>query len=246
MNERRAYLLMLLSVIGIWLLAVRFAGLPPLTLPPPHLVGRVLWEERLSLFENALSTLVTALLGYACANVIALTLAIGSIYVRWLESFSTPWVVMLKNIPFVSLASLLIITLGSSLLPRLIIVVLVCFHPLLANLNQGLKAADPVLIDRLRTLHASRWQVFRHVLWPSALPYYLAAHEIAFTTSIVGAIVAEWFLSRQGLGHVLVKAMTEYRGDRVYAATLISSALSFGAYWSCRQTERHLMRWKRA
>ena len=129
--------------------------------------------------------------------------------------------------------------------PWLIIVVLVCFHPLLANLNQGLKAADRVLVDRLRTLNGSRWEIFRYVLWPSALPYYLAAHEIAFTTSIVGAIVAEWFLSRQGLGYVLVKAMTEYRGDRIYAATLISSAMSFAAYWLCRWLGRRLTRWQR-
>ncbi len=246
MSDRRAYLLMLVSVAVIWLLAVRWSGLPPLTLPSPAKVGEVLWDERSAMLEGTLSTLFTALLGYALANVIALSLAIGSVYIRWLEAFSTPWVVVLKNIPFVALASLLIITMGSSLLPRLIIVVLVCFHPLLANLNQGLKAADRVLIDRMRTLDGSRWEIFRYVLWPSALPYYLAAHEIAFTTSIVGAIVAEWFLSRQGLGHILVQGMTEYRGDRIYAATLISSVLSFGAYWICRAAGRHLTRWQRA
>lgn len=246
MTDRRAYLLMFVSVAAVWLLAVRLAGLPPLTLPPPSLVGQVLWDERATFAESALSTLSTALMGYAAANLIALALAIGALYLTWLEAFTTPWVVVLKNIPFVSLASLLIITMGSTLLPRLIIVVLVCFHPLLANLNQGLKAADRVLVDRLRTLHGSRWEIFRYVLWPSALPYYLAAHEIAFTTSIVGAIVAEWFLSRQGLGYVLVKAMTEYRGDRIYAATLISSAMSFAAYWLCRWLGRRLTRWQRA
>lgn len=246
MNDRRAYLLMLVSLPLLWLLAVRIAGLPPLVLPPPGMVFRLLWDERTMFLTHTLSTLSTATLGYLLANAIALLLAVAALYFHWIEALTTPWVVMLKNIPFVALASLLIITLGDSLVPRLIIVVLVCFHPLLANLNQGLKSADRVLIDRLGTLNASRLQVFRYVLWPSALPYYLAAHEVAFTASIVGAIVAEWFLSRRGLGFVLVQAMTEFRGDRLYAATLISSLLSFGAYLLCRQAERYLLRWKRA
>jgi NitT/TauT family transport system permease protein len=234
MTERRAYAAMILTVPLVWMLAVQISGLPRLVLPPPALVAQVLWEERGPLLAHTATTLFTALLGYLLANAVALALAIGSLHLRWLEPLTTPWVVLLKNIPFVALASLLIITLGDNLLSKLVIVVLICFHPILANLNQGLKSVDPVLLDRMATLNASRWAVFRHVRWPAAQPYYLAAHEIAFTASIVGAIIGEWFFSRKGLGFVLVQATTEFRGDRLYAAVLISSLLSIAAYWICR------------
>jgi ABC-type nitrate/sulfonate/bicarbonate transport system permease component len=184
------------------------------------------------------------LLGYLLANVLALGLALLFLYVPATEAFTTPWMVLIKNIPFVTLASILILTLGDQLAPKLVIVVLVSFFPLLANLNKGLHAADPVLLDRMRTLRATRWQTFRKVRLPAAMPYYMAAHEIAFTGCLTGAIVAEWFFSRQGLGFLLVQSVTEYRADRLYAVTLIAGLLSIGSYLLCRWAERRMFRWR--
>jgi NitT/TauT family transport system permease protein len=153
--------------------------------------------------------------------------------------------VVIRNVPFVTVASILVVTLGDTLTTKIIVVVLVSFFPLLANLVKGLGSASPVLIDRMEVLNASRWQVFKRVLWPAAMPYYVAAHEIAFTGSIVGAIVAEWFFSRKGLGFLIVQSTTEYRADRLYAVTLIASVLAVGAYLLCRLWEHWLFRWKR-
>ncbi len=242
MSQRRGYLLMLLSVPVVWVMAVKFAGLPSLTLPPPTLVFRVLFEERMELLSHTAVTVGEALLGYLLANVLALGLAVLIRQARSLEAFVTPWTVVLKNVPFVTIASILTITLGDTLAPKLIIVVLVCFFPILANVSKGLDAVDPVLVDRLRTLHASRLQRFAKAEWPAALPYYMAAHEIAFTGSILGAIIAEWFFARKGLGYLIIRATTEYRADRLYAVTLIASVLAVGAYALCRAVERELLR----
>jgi NitT/TauT family transport system permease protein len=81
--------------------------------------------------------------------------------------------------------------------------------------------------------------------WPAALPYYVAAHEIAFTGSIAAAIVAEWFFSREGLGYLIVQSTVEYRADRLYAVMLIASLLAIGTYLLCRIWEGWLFRWKR-
>ena len=242
MTHRRGYLLMILSVPLFWILAVRFAGLPALTLPPPSLVVKVLVEERMELLRHTWVTVGEALLGYGLANVLALGLAVLVRQARGLEAFVTPWTVVLKTVPFVTIASILTITLGDTLAPKLIIVVLVCFFPILANVSKGLGTVDPVLLDRLRTLDASRWHRFLKVEWPAALPYYMAAHEIAFTGSILGAIIAEWFFARKGLGFLIIRATTEYRADRLYAVTLIASVLAVGAYALCRAVERLLMR----
>ena len=244
MKNRLAYPLMFISLPLLWWLVARMALLPTMVLPGPGIVLRVTWAERDLFLHHTLVTLGVGLLGYLIANLLALGFALAFVYVPWLEEFATPWMVLLKNIPFVTLASILILTLGDQLAPKLVIVVLVCFFPLLANLNKGLRATDPVLLDRMSSLRATRWQTFRKVRWPSALPYYMAAHEIAFTSCLLGAIVAEWFFAREGLGFLLVQSVTEYRADRLYAVTLIAGLLSIGSYLLCRSAEQWMFRWQ--
>jgi len=235
---------MLASIPVAWLLLVRFSHLPAVILPRPLQVWAVLTTEAPTLWHHTAVTVGEALLGYAWANAIAILLALLFLYLPASEAFVTPWMVVIRNAPFVTVASILLVTLGDTLTPKICVVILVTFYPLLANLAKGLNSADPVLIDRLRVLNASRWQVFTKVRWPAALPFYLAAHEIAFTASVVGAIVAEWFFSRQGLGFLIVNATVEYRADRLYAVSFIASLLAIGMYWLCKATEFWLSRWK--
>lgn len=244
MNERLAYLIMLVSVPILWVIAIEVSGYPSFLLPPPDMVGDVLWSERELLLEHTWATIVEAMTGYAVANVIAIALSISFLYLPWLEALAIPWTVIIKNVPFVTIATILIIILGDTPLPKIIIVVLVTFFPILANVTKGLKSADSVLLDRMQTLDSSQWEIFAKVRWPSALPYYIAAHEIAFTGSIIAAIVAEWIFARKGLGYLIVQSMTQYRADRLWAVTLIASVLAVGAYMLVKAVERYLFRWQ--
>ena len=244
MSERLAYLIMIVTVPIMWVLAIQISGFEPFLLPPPGMVADVLWSERDILLSHTWITIVEALTGYAIANLIAITLSVSFLYLPWLESLALPWTVIIKNVPFVTIASILIIILGDTPLPKIIIVVLVTFFPILANVTKGLKSADPVLLDRMQTLDSSQWDIFTKVRWPSALPYYIAAHEIAFTGSIIGAIVAEWLFARKGLGYLIVQAMTQYRADRLWAVTLLASSLAVGAYLLVKTIEKYLFRWQ--
>ena len=208
------------------------------------MVADVLWSERDILLSHTWITIVEALTGYAIANAIAITLSVSFLYMPWMEALALPWTVIIKNVPFVTIASILIIILGDTPLPKIIIVVLVTFFPILANVTKGLKSADPVLLDRMQTLDSSQWDILTKVCWPSALPYYIAAHEIAFTGSIIGAIVAEWLFARKGLGYLIVQAMTQYRADRLWAVTLLASSLAVGAYLLVKTIEKYLFRWQ--
>ena len=239
------YALMLISIPVIWTLVVHYAHLPPAVLPPPAKVWAVLVEEHDSLLHQTYVTMVEACVGYALANVLAIGLALVFVYATWSQAFITPWVIILKNVPIVTIAGILIIVFGDTLTPKVIIIVLACFFPLLSNLVKGLQSADPVLVDRMRVLNATQWEIFCKVGWPAALPYYVAAHEIAFTGSIAAAIVAEWFFSREGLGYLIVQSTVEYRADRLYAVMLIASLLAVGTYLLCRIWEAWLFRWKR-
>lgn len=239
------YVVMLASMPLVWMIAIKLAHLPPAVLPTPSQVGAVLWEEHSDLLSQAATTLGEALLGYLLANLVAISVALLYIYASWSEAFITPWLIVIRNVPFVTIAGVLIILFGDTLTPKVLIIVLVCFFPLMSNLVKGLQAVDPILLERMRVLDASRWQIFCKVRWPAALPYYVAAHEIAFTSSIVAAIVAEWFLSRAGLGYLIVQSTLEYRADRLYAVTFIASLLALGAYFLCRLWEWYIFRWKR-
>jgi len=201
-------------------------------------------QEWKSLLWNTYVTLTTAVTGYFFANVVAISLAIAFLYSNALKSLATPWIVVLKNLPIISVASLLIISFGDSPVPRILVVILICFHPILANLIKGFEQVDPNLIARFQTLHASRFQLFRYVLWPNALPYYAAAHEVAFTSSIVAAVLAEFFFSRQGLGFMLTQAMNDYRGDRLWATNIIIATLSAAALGLSVLAERVLIPWQ--
>ena len=244
MNERLSYLIMLVSVPILWVLAIQITGFEPFLLPPPDMVADILWSERDILLSHTWTTIVEALTGYAVANLIAIALAVSFLYLPWFEALAIPWTVIIKNVPFVTIASILIIILGDTPLPKIIIVVLITFFPILANVTKGLKSADSVLLDRMQTLDSSQWEIFTKVRWPSALPYYIAAHEIAFTGSIIGAIVAEWLFARRGLGYLIVQAMTQYRADRLWAVTILASALAVGAYLLIKVIEKYLFRWQ--
>jgi NitT/TauT family transport system permease protein len=248
MKPRRAFLAyagFFISVLVAWELVIHVGHLPPVVIPSPASVWDVLTTRSGELAYHAAVTAGEALAGYALANALALVLALSFIWLPPMEAVLGPWAVVIKNVPFVSVASILLITLGDNLAPKLLIVVLVCFFPLLANLVKGLRAAEPVLLDRMRVLSAGRGQIFRKVLWPAAVPYYLAAHETAFTGSIVAAIVAEWFFARKGLGYLIVQATVDYRGDLLYAVNAVAAAMALGAYFSCKLAERWLLRWQR-
>lgn len=244
MSERLSYLLMLVSIPIIWKLLTMASGLQPFILPPPELVFSTIVREWRLLLANTGITLSGALIGYAIANVFAITVALLFVYRPATESFLMPWFVVVKNIPFVTIAPILIITLGRTPLPKVIIVFLVTFFPVLANVVAGLRAADPGLLDRMHVLNASRWQVFWKVRWPAAVPYYMAAHEVAFTGSIIAATVAEFFFSRSGLGALIVSSMDSYRADLLYAITLIAGLLGVGNYLLVVRLRRWVLRWQ--
>lgn len=246
MNARWPVLATALSVPLLWQLAIVLFAPPPALLPSPAMVAAVLWAERGTLAEHTAVTLGEALGGYALANVLALALAFFFYRVRAAEGLVAPWLVVAKNIPFPAIASILVVMFGDTLAPKLVVVVLVTFFPILANVSQGLKSADPVLTDRLRTLDATPGQIFRKVAWPAALPAYFAAHEIAFTGSIIAAIAAEWLFAQRGLGYLIVQATTQFRTDRLFAVTLLASALAMGAYLLVRFAAHRCLRWRRA
>ncbi len=220
----------LASILGLWYLAILLSGLPAFVIPRPERVLQTLVADRSFITVHLVETLKAAAAGFVLANVVGIGLAVLFLALPIGRQVIMPVAITLRNVPYVALVTVLVLAFGDTLGSKVAIVVLAGFFPVLVNTYRGLLAADPVVLDRMRVLHASATETFLHVRLPYALPYIVSAQEITGSGSIIVAIAAEWMMSSSGLGYVINRAMNQYRGDQVYAVALLAALLSFGIY----------------
>jgi len=228
------------SILGLWYLAILFSGLPAFVLPRPERVVACLIHDRRFIAIQALSTIEVSALGLLIANIAGIGLAVLFDALPPARAVLMPAAITLRNMPYVALTTVLMLALGDTISTKVTVVALAGFFPVLVNTMQGLRAADTVMLDRMRVLNASWFQTFRLVRLPYALPAIISAQETAATGSIIVAISAEWMISSSGLGYVINRGMQNYRGDQVYAVALLATVLSFGVYTLVRQIGRRL------
>ncbi|WP_376087323.1 ABC transporter permease [Roseomonas sp. CCTCC AB2023176] len=220
----------ILSILGLWYLAILFSGLPAFVIPRPERVLETLVTDHDLIATNLVSTLTVATLGLLIANVVGIGLAILFDTIPLTRQALMPAAITLRNVPYVALVTVLMLAIGDTPWSKAGVVALACFFPVLVNTMQGLRAADEVLLDRMRILNATWWETFRSVRLPFAVPHIIAAQQIAGTSAVIVAISAEWMISSEGLGYVINRAMQTYRGDQVYAVALIATTLSLAVY----------------
>jgi len=220
----------IVSIIALWYLAIHTSGLPGYVIPEPIAVMRSLIDNRALFFEHFLYTLEVAMTGYLLANVIGIGLAILFVAIPFSRDAVMPAAIAVRNLPYVIIVTVLALALGDGFWTKVIIVVMGGFFPVLVNTYRGLLSVDPIILDRMRILDATLWDVFFRVRLPYSVPYVIAAQEITGTASIIIAIAVEWMISRSGLGYLINQSMMAYAGDRVYAIAVIATAFSFFAY----------------
>ena len=150
-----------------------------------------------------------------------------------------------QAVPTVVLAPVLAILLGYGIAPKLVVVAIVCFFPIVVNAVDGLRSTDVELVRMMRTLHGSQLAIFRRVELPGALPAIFSGARIAATYAAVGAIFGEWAGSSSGLGFVMLQAQPALATARIFAAVLILCALSLVLYALVTQAERLIVPWQR-
>jgi ABC-type nitrate/sulfonate/bicarbonate transport system permease component len=236
-------LFILILCIVAWQVYVVVAGIPDFILPAPSGVWQSFLDQHDLLLQNTWPTVQIALGGYILALALGLLLAIAIRSSRWLELSLYPLLITSQAVPLVALAPILVIVFGFDLLPKLIIVCLICFFPITVNAVDGFKSVDPDLISLLRTLGAGRWRLFREVEWPAALPLIFSGARIAITYSVVGAIFAEWSGASEGLGWLLQQERSQFETGVVFADTAILAILGILLFASVALLERLLLPW---
>ena len=235
--------LLVLALLAGWELYADLGGIDQFLLPAPSDVAASLWTDRGLLWDNFTVTAGEVLLGIAVALAAGVLLAVAIHLSRTLRRATYPLLVASQTIPIVIVAPLLVAWLGYDLAPKLAIVGLICFFPVVVTTLDGLAGVDPDLRKLMRTLDASRLQILRHVEGPAALPALLSGAKIAVTVAVIGAVLAEQAGSSDGLGHLILQSIPQFETARSWAAVVVLAAFAIALFGALALAERRLVPW---
>lgn len=236
-------LLILLALFGAWELYAVLGPVDPLLLPAPHEVAQSLWLDRSLLWADFKVTAGEVLLGILVAGAAGFASAIALHLSLVLRRATYPLLVASQAIPIVIIAPLLVVWLGFGIAPKLVIIALVSFFPIVVTTLDALARVDPETIKLLRTLDASRMRILRHVELPAALPGLFSGAKVGIVVAVIGAVFAEYAGSSSGLGHLIQTAIPQLLTARAFAAVMILSAFAIVLFGLLTLAERLLVPW---
>lgn len=225
-------------LLAVWEIYCAFSGVSPLILPSPSGVARALFLNHAEIGGHALATLSVAALGFALSVGFAFATSVALHFAPKAERGLMPLFVASQTVPLVALAPLMILWFGFGLLPKVLLVVLVTFLPVLMSLLSGYRQTPAAFGDLLASMGAGRWTVFARATLPSARAGFLAGLRISATYAIVATIFAEYAGARAGLGIYILTAKSNFRADLVLAAVVVSAGLTLALLGLLRLIER--------
>ena len=231
------------ALLVAWELIVRLGHVPEYLLPAPTQILADLRTDWVILWPAMLVTLKEVLIGFVIASVAGVGLAVLLHLYGPLRRAVYPILIGSQTIPIVVLAPILVILLGYGILPKLVIVALICFFPIVVNGIDGLRAVDDDFIRMMYTLDATRWGIFRRVEFPGALPSFFSGMRIAATFAAIGAVFGEWSGSNAGLGYVMLEATPNLLTARIFAAILMLTVISLVLFGLVSLLERIAVPW---
>jgi NitT/TauT family transport system permease protein len=238
-------LLLILASLVVWEAIVRLFEIPAFILPAPTSVFMALYRGTTSMLyvDHLWITLTETFLGFAFGSALAFTFGIAVALSRRVEYFLYPFIVMFQSMPKVALAPLIIIWFGLGLTSKVVSAALVAFFPLMVNTIVGLRSAEEDRINLMRSLAASRMQIFWMLQLPNAMPYIFAGLEIAMIFSLIGAIVAEFVGAQAGLGMLMQSMNFTMDVAGQFSVLIILSMLGLGLNSIVSEVRRRVLFW---
>lgn len=231
------------ALIGLWWLATIVFGWPSYLVPTPLEVADEIVSQRTLLADSLTTTLTEALIGFAIAIAVAIPCAVAITYSRLLELTIYPTLVALNAIPKIAIAPLLVIWMGFGLGPKVVMVVLICFFPIVIATATGLKSTPVEFLDLSRSLSASSTQEFVRFRFPWALPYAFVGLKVAIMLAVIGAVVGEFVGATEGLGYVIVASGQTANTTLAFAAIVLLSVMSVLLFYAVTLAQRLLIPW---
>ena len=234
----------LLLIILVQILTMKL-NIPKYILPSPLDVIKVLVKDRALLMEHAKITLFESISGFIVAVILGIILGGLLGYFKLLKNILYPVILISQMIPLIAVAPLVLIWFGFGVMPKIIIVIIVCLFPCILSFLDGLDNIDDELVNLMKTMKASEIQIFFKLKLPASLQSLLSGLKISAVYSIMGAVIGEWLGAESGLGIYMTRAISSFKTDALFADILIIIVLSLIVFKIVEFSEKALMPWKK-
>ena len=231
------------AIVTIWEAYVRLASISPLVLPAPSRIVTQLWAFRSEALGHLGPTVLEAVAGLAIAVGFAIIVALAMDRFATLERAIAPILVASQTIPIVAIAPLFVLWFGFGMAPKVLVVVLVTFFPIVVALLRGFASVPADATELLRSYGAAPGMTQRLLRWPAALPSFFTGLRIAATYAVIGAVFGESVGAREGLGIWMQLSQNAFRTDLVFGAILLTAVVSVGLYLGVSVLERVVIPW---
>jgi NitT/TauT family transport system permease protein len=243
LGKRGGALAVFVLLFVVWEVAVRVTGIKEYLLPPPSKVWTEFWKRHATVSAGAWVTTQEILAGYALAIVVSIPLALAVAYSRFMEQAVYPVIVFLQIVPKIAIAPLFIIWFGFGFAPKLLLVFLLSFFPIVVSSIAGFKSADRDVMDFARTTGAGRLRMFMKISLPQALPHIFTGLKVGAALAATAAVVAEFVASDKGLGYLLLQYNGQLDTPMVFATIVILSLIGLAVYYAVEIVERLAVPW---
>ena len=230
-----------LLLVVAWHFFVVVGKVPKFVMPSPYETLNALLVPNYRWLENIAVTTIEIFGGYILAVVIGVALALLFSWFRRLEMVAMPLLVSLNMIPKVALGPLIIVWFKYGIGPNIMMAFAICFFPIMLTTARGLREVEPDLLDLVRTLKGSRWQVFTKIQLPGALPYIFSGMKVAAILAVAGAIVGEFLGSDRGLGYLMLQVQVTLDTAAMFMAVILITLIGGLLYLLVLGLERLLV-----
>jgi ABC-type nitrate/sulfonate/bicarbonate transport system permease component len=237
---------LMLVLLLVWHLVTETELVPAFMLPSPSGVIRAFTSSFSELMQHAHVSLTEAFAGLGISIGLAFVIALLMDRFDILFKALHPILVITQTIPTVALAPLLVLWLGYDMAPKITLVVVTCFFPMTIALLGGFKSSDADAMNLMRAMGAKKWQIYRYIKLPNALPGFFSGLKISVSYSIVGAVIAEWLGGNSGLGVYMTRVRKSYAFDKMFAVIFLIVILSLLLMKGVELLERRAIPWSRA
>jgi len=229
------------ALLLAWYLFVHLGQIPKFVMPSPEATLGALLQPNYSWWTNIAVTSTEIFVGYFLALAIGVALALVFTWSQALEAFFMPLLVSLNMVPKVALGPLIIVWFKYGVLPNSIMAFSIAVFPILLTTARGLREIEPELLDLVRSLKGSRWQLFTKIQLPGALPYIFSGMKVAAILAVAGAIVGEFLGSDKGLGYLMLQVQVTLDTPAMFMAVLLITVIGMLLYGVVLLLERLLV-----
>lgn len=233
----------LFGLVLLWELLTIWLKIPKWLLPAPTAITRELVENFGPVWQHSLVTLYESLAGFGLSVLIGVPLAIAIVWAAYLRNTLYPILLLFQSIPKTAIAPLIIIWFGHGATSKVVVAFLVAFFPIVVDTVTGLVSVEPEMLNLARALKSNRWQEFRYIRLPNALPYFFSGARVAITLAVIGAVIGEFVGGSNGLGYLILLSASQLQTSLVFASLIVLSIQGIILFYGIGWIEQLVLPW---